>query len=70
MESMQCGFCRKSAPLNDFCHTPVLGALPKNVYQCPHCKRAFEKRFGKSTVYASGLIIPGKVSLAEVSAVL
>ena len=65
---MKCGFCGAVAPLDDYCRTPIYGELPRNVYQCPSCRRAVEKRYGKATVYPSGFVMPGPVTLVEVGA--
>lgn len=68
--TLTCGFCGVASPLDDFCETPINGRLPKNVYQCPRCKRAIEKRFGPPTVYKSGFVMPGDVTLVEIASVL
>ena len=67
---MTCGNCGHVDDLESFCTTPITGDLPRNEYQCPKCRHAFRKSFGKPTVYASGFVMPGPVSLVPVGAKL
>ena len=68
--TLSCGFCGHRASLDEFCETPVSGRLPRNVFQCPACHRAVKKTYGPPTVYPSGFVMPGPVTMEEVGAVL
>ena len=68
--NMTCGFCGHADDLDAFCSTTISGQLPRNRYQCQACRRAVEKRYGEPTVYPSGFIMPGQVTMVEVEAVL
>ena len=68
--SMTCGFCGHVASLDAFCQTVVAGELPRNVYQCPACRRAIQKRYGTPKVYPDGFVMPGPVELIEVTPML
>jgi len=68
--TITCGYCHQSADLDQFCKAEIFGTLPKNVYQCPRCQRAFERRFGAPEVTESGFVLPGKVEIVEVQGYL
>ena len=68
--TITCGKCGGSADIDEFIRTPVFGELPRNVFQCPKCQYAFERRCGKPTVYTSGWVKPGPVTLVPIGAVL
>lgn len=40
---IQCASCGHVADYDDWMETPINGALPKDQYQCPHCRCAFER---------------------------
>lgn len=67
---MTCGECGHTADIDKWTKTPVAGDLPRNTYQCPACKYAFERRQAKPTVYPNGFVMPGAISLVRVAAVL
>ncbi|GEM_PF-2263814 len=56
-----CGSCGHQADLDRFTRTPVYGEPPKNVYQCPACAKAIERRSAAPTLLPSGYLMPGKV---------
>lgn len=58
--------CGHRADIDEFCTTPIFGALPKNVYQCPACHLAVERRMGPPTLLASGFVMPGKIEMVPV----
>ncbi len=64
--TLTCGFCGHLAPLDQFCETAT-GPLPRNVYQCPACRRAIERRSEPPHVLPSGFVMPGDVALVEVN---
>lgn len=64
--TITCGFCGHQADIDRFCSTPIGGELPKDVYQCPACSRAIERRMGRPIVYSSGFVAPGKITLVPV----
>lgn len=66
--TITCGKCGHEADIDEWTTTPVSGKLPRNTFQCPQCKLAFERKHGKPTVYKSGFIMPGPVSLIPVGA--
>ena len=64
MFAMRCNPCGHTAPMDDFCKTPIGGDLPHGTYQCPACRVAFRREIvGKATVYPSGLVIPAPVRI-------
>jgi hypothetical protein len=67
---LTCGACGHEADLDEFTRTPIGGALPKNIFQCPRCHIAIEKRHGPARVLDSGFVMPGKVELVRVQASL
>ena len=66
--TITCGKCGTDSDIDLWISTPIAGELPRNIYQCPKCKYAFEKRYGKATVYPSGFVAPGPVELKPVAA--
>jgi hypothetical protein len=64
--TLTCGNCGHEAQIDEFTRTPVAGDLPHNVYQCPSCRHAIERRQGKPSVYPSGFVMPGPVTLVPV----
>lgn len=58
--------CGHTDDFDAFCKTPISGDLPRNVYQCPACRRAVKKTYGPANVYPSGFIMPGPVTMVEV----
>jgi hypothetical protein len=42
--TIHCGSCGEASPAMDWMSTPLNGELPRGVYQCPQCKRAFERK--------------------------
>lgn len=66
--NVTCGNCGHDGDIDTFTRTPVAGELPRNVFQCPVCKYAVERRHGKPTVYPSGFVMPGPVTLVPVGA--
>lgn len=68
MWTITCGSCGHETDADRFCRTPMFGQLPKNTYQCPKCKTAFERRMAPATVLESGFVMPGKISLEKVEA--
>ena len=66
--TITCGKCGGSADIEKWTTRPVSGDLPRNVFQCPKCNWAFERKHGKATVYPNGFILPGPVSLNTVEA--
>lgn len=64
---MTCGSCGHQADIDEFCRTAIAGELPRNVYQCPVCCHAVEKRLGAPKLHPSGWIEPGAVSLVPVA---
>ena len=68
--TLSCFFCGHVASLDSFCETPIAGPLPRDTYQCPKCKRAVRRTYGKPTVMLSGFVMPGPVIMVEVEAVL
>lgn len=68
--TMSCGFCGRRASLDEFCETSISGPLPRNVFQCPACRRAVRKTYGAPKVHPSGFVMPGDVEMVEVESVL
>jgi hypothetical protein len=66
--NMTCGKCGHEADIDEFTRTPIAGELPRNVFQCPKCRHAIERRHGQPTVYPSGFVMPGPVMLVPVGA--
>jgi hypothetical protein len=56
------------AALESFCVTALGGDLPRNEFQCPKCRFAFRKVFGRPEVLRNGFVMPGPVSLVSVGA--
>ena len=65
---MTCGKCGHFDAFDRFIATPIFGELPRNQFQCPACGWAVERKHGKPTVYPSGFVAPGAVTLAPVGA--
>ena len=65
---MSCGACGHFDDMARFTATAVFGELPRNQFQCPACGWAVERRHGNPTVYPSGFVAPGEVTLAPVVA--
>lgn len=64
MITMTCGQCQHQADLDEFMKTPIGGQLPKGVFQCPACQKAFERKTMVPGIrYPSGLFIPGPVQI-------
>lgn len=62
MIGFTCGFCGKStefgqATLNQ----------PPDQFRCGHCGRTVRRAHGRPKVLASGFILPGEVTVQEVS---
>jgi hypothetical protein len=64
--TLSCGFCGDIFSLDAFCEAPVYGTLPKNIYQCPGCRRAIERKMDPPKVLSSGFVMPGKIRIIEV----
>ena len=64
--SITCGQCGATSTIDEWTTTAVAGELPRNMYQCPKCRYAFERRMGKAQVFQSGFVMPGPVSLVPV----
>lgn len=61
--------CGHQADIDEFTRTPVTGELPKNVFQCPRCHLAVERKVtGPGTLYDSGLFVSGPIELVPVQA--
>jgi hypothetical protein len=65
---MSCGRCGHFDDMARFTATAVFGELPRNQFQCPACGWAAERKHGAPTVYPSGFVAPGAVTLAPVGA--
>jgi hypothetical protein len=65
---MSCGRCGHFDDMARFTATAVFGELPRNQFQCPACGWAVERKHGAPTVYPSGFVAPGAVTLAPVGA--
>lgn len=63
-----CGVCGHFNDMARFTTTAVFGELPRNQFKCPACGWAVERKHGKPTVYPSGFVAPGAVTLAPVGA--
>jgi hypothetical protein len=63
-----CGHCAHTADINAFCSTPVSGQLPKDIYQCPACNCAIQRRMAPATLHPSGWVEPGKINLEPIAA--
>jgi hypothetical protein len=68
--TVTCGRCGDEAGIEAWTVRPVSGVLPRDVFQCPTCGFAFERRQGPARVLASGFVMPGEVKLVPVGAVL
>lgn len=66
--NVTCAKCGRTSSLETFTERPISGTLPAGQFQCPHCGYAFERRHGQPTVYPSGFVMPGPVSLAPIGA--
>ncbi len=42
--NITCGHCGHTADAAEFMNTPVCGELPSGQFQCPKCKRAWQRR--------------------------
>lgn len=65
---ISCGGCGHFDDASKFTTTAVFGELPPGQFQCPKCGWAVERRSGKPTVYESGFVAPGPVTLARIGA--
>ena len=65
---MSCGACGHFDDMARFTATAVFGELPRNQFQCPACGWAVERKHGTPTVYPSGFVAPGAVTLEPVGA--
>jgi hypothetical protein len=65
---VSCGACGHFDDMARFTATAVFGELPRDQFQCPACGWAVERKHGKPTVYPSGFVAPGAVTLALVGA--
>lgn len=65
---MTCGRCGHFDDMARFTATAVFGELPRNQFQCPACGWAVERKHGKPTMYPSGFVKPGAVTLEPVEA--
>jgi hypothetical protein len=63
---MTCGYCGHTADFDEFTRTVIGGDLPKGMFQCPKCQRAWWRKQGRPKVCASGFVMPGDVRLVEV----
>lgn len=73
MFQITCGECGKTADFEAWQKTAVGMVLPNDTYQCPTCKVAIKKTFGKPTVYEATdgepvFVVPGKCKLVRVPA--
>lgn len=62
--------CGHTGDFEAFTKTALTGDLPRDVFQCPKCRRAITRRHGPPKVLASGFVLPGEVRLVEVPAFL
>lgn len=67
---LTCKFCGTTDDLDNFCRSEMYGTLPRNVYQCPNCRRAIGRKFGPPVVKPGGFVLPGKVEIVEVNGYL
>lgn len=65
---LSCGACGHFDDMARFTATSVFGELPRNQFQCPACGWSVERKHGKPTVYPSGFVAPGEVTLEPVGA--
>lgn len=63
-----CGACGHQADYLEFTRTPLFGDLPKDTFQCPKCKTSIKRTYGTPTVYDTGYVAPGPMSLDIVEA--
>lgn len=59
--------CGHEADFEEFQRTPVGGDTPRGQYQCPKCNRRWTYHQAPGKHYDSGLFIPGKRTLVELS---
>jgi hypothetical protein len=57
-----CGFCQQSNSMDSWIYRQ-----PKEHYCCPNCKRTVRRVLGKCTVTQNGFILPGKITITEVT---
>ena len=62
--------CGHEADFMEFRSTPVGGELPRGHMQCPSCNRAWTVKTGKPSIGWSGMVLPGKTEIVDLSPTL
>ena len=63
--------CGHQDLFDKFTTTPINGALPKNHYQCPKCKKGWSiNHIGKAKVFKDGFVIPSEKVISSKMEVL